>query len=96
MDDVEDDEDDGFVPRKLFLFSFTHFKVSAKLFVCLIAVLFFVVFFGGWGCLCTKSSLFLLLIATIHNQELRVIFQNRMKNLYITRKHVFEDPDRRN
>lgn len=49
MDDVEDDEDDGFVPRKLFLFSFTHFKVSAKLFVCLIAVLFFVVFFGGVG-----------------------------------------------
>ena len=49
MDDVEDDEDDGFVPRKLFLFSFTHFKVSAKLFVCLIAVLFFVVFLGGGG-----------------------------------------------
>ena len=30
VDDDEDDEgdDDGFVPRKLFLFSFAHFKVS--------------------------------------------------------------------
>ena len=59
VDDDEDDEgdDDCFVPRKLFLFSFAHFKVSAIL--CLICVLFFIVcflfFFGGGG-LYTKSD----------------------------------------
>ena len=51
VEDDEDDvgDDDGFVPRKLFLFSFAHFKVSAIL--CLIGVLYFVVcfFFGGGG-----------------------------------------------
>ena len=49
VDDDEDDEgdNDGFVPRKLFLFSFAHFKVNAILFVCLVGVLYFCCLFLG-------------------------------------------------
>ena len=62
--DEEEDVDDSFVPRKLFLFSFAHFKVSTEflnyyswLMVMVLSRLVFVSFFyilyiffgGGWG-----------------------------------------------
>ena len=69
VEDDEDDEgdDDGFVPRKLFLFSFAHFKVSAVLFVCLLVFCFLLFggFFFGGGSLHKIRLVFMLLFNRI-------------------------------